>query len=687
MSNKEFFEGKKKFISSKEAGNIFGYTGDYVARLARQRKVNAKMIGKTWYIEEDAFKKFLAEKNKTREVQKQVLSQKLKEEYKDSSGVKKEKVKFEDLTQEEKELVESLRPKMPFRDSFKKIKNSAFLGTSSIFERFYLKAKNLFYNPNTQQAFNSMMLKTAFGADLYKKLGALSISLALVLGSYYTFSSPVFAKFALNGTKKIGEVIEVNYSKVASVISEGVSGLKEKGEGESIFASSKKREKISYEGVLTDPKETFQKVYKVSSDFYSDLRYEKEVEKDLKERLSIENKKNGKISHDIKKDVALFYSELKGFGKDVVLKTKKALVEGVQDARNIEDFDLKKMPEPLSVEQILEKGKVVFLEGASRFSYSRNFSRFQDIRLVDARESQLDKNKEIKTINEIAENAKDALFSFINDPEKVLEPVVAVSSFAFDSFNKTQNIGESALLAYEKAIRGVGEESYKTGSLALNSVKETTNKAKKEYEKMATALNTEISGAFSKADSLLEKIRKTTDSGLLAFGKEVEQKAFTVSSKTKKIASDSLEVAKEIGSKTLNFTNKITKKASLFASGALSGADEAAKDIKNSNALSYITNIGKTQTAAAEDAGFFSKVGSFFSKIASFFTGGEDKYASSEMTSNKFALDTGFDLGGGAGFDLGGFGTQTSINEGRLVVRSSFGVDGDIEVGQGARIT
>ena len=43
----ELIDGKK-FLSAKEAGAIFGYTGDYISKLAREGKVYAKRIGRAW---------------------------------------------------------------------------------------------------------------------------------------------------------------------------------------------------------------------------------------------------------------------------------------------------------------------------------------------------------------------------------------------------------------------------------------------------------------------------------------------------------------------------------------------------------------------------------------------------------------------------------------------------------------
>ena len=44
----------KRYISSKRAAEVSGYTKDYVGQLARAGALDAKMVGRSWYIEGDA---------------------------------------------------------------------------------------------------------------------------------------------------------------------------------------------------------------------------------------------------------------------------------------------------------------------------------------------------------------------------------------------------------------------------------------------------------------------------------------------------------------------------------------------------------------------------------------------------------------------------------------------------------
>jgi len=55
MEDTLILEGKT-FISSKRAARIAGYTTDYVGQLCRSEKINAKLLGRNWYVEENSIK-------------------------------------------------------------------------------------------------------------------------------------------------------------------------------------------------------------------------------------------------------------------------------------------------------------------------------------------------------------------------------------------------------------------------------------------------------------------------------------------------------------------------------------------------------------------------------------------------------------------------------------------------------
>lgn len=54
--DEEIILGEKKYISSRRAGELFGYASDYVTQLCRGGKIDARRIGQTWFIAEDSLK-------------------------------------------------------------------------------------------------------------------------------------------------------------------------------------------------------------------------------------------------------------------------------------------------------------------------------------------------------------------------------------------------------------------------------------------------------------------------------------------------------------------------------------------------------------------------------------------------------------------------------------------------------
>ena len=58
MVAEELYLGEKKFISSKRAAGATGYASDYISQLCRKNKIPAKLLGKTWFVEEEALLKY-----------------------------------------------------------------------------------------------------------------------------------------------------------------------------------------------------------------------------------------------------------------------------------------------------------------------------------------------------------------------------------------------------------------------------------------------------------------------------------------------------------------------------------------------------------------------------------------------------------------------------------------------------
>ncbi|MFQ5662088.1 MAG: hypothetical protein ACE5F2_02450, partial [Candidatus Paceibacteria bacterium] len=87
--DKEFLFNNKKYISSKTAGKISGYTNDYVARLARQGKVSGRIVGRTWYVEEESLNDFVEHNRLQKEQLHEKLSSKRVQDYRYSKDDRK----------------------------------------------------------------------------------------------------------------------------------------------------------------------------------------------------------------------------------------------------------------------------------------------------------------------------------------------------------------------------------------------------------------------------------------------------------------------------------------------------------------------------------------------------------------------------------------------------------------------
>jgi excisionase family DNA binding protein len=61
MSDDIYFDGVK-YISVKEAASLAGVTPDYVARLCRHGRVNARRLGVLWYVDVVSLLEFLSKR-------------------------------------------------------------------------------------------------------------------------------------------------------------------------------------------------------------------------------------------------------------------------------------------------------------------------------------------------------------------------------------------------------------------------------------------------------------------------------------------------------------------------------------------------------------------------------------------------------------------------------------------------
>lgn len=71
----------KKYLPSNELAVAFGYTPDYIGKLAREEKIIGTQVGRQWFIEPESLNTFLLKTNIEKEIRKSELSAKRKIEH------------------------------------------------------------------------------------------------------------------------------------------------------------------------------------------------------------------------------------------------------------------------------------------------------------------------------------------------------------------------------------------------------------------------------------------------------------------------------------------------------------------------------------------------------------------------------------------------------------------------------
>lgn len=88
MSKELIVDGKKYLPSTTLAGR-FSYTSDYLAKLAREEKIDATRVGRQWFICEESLQGFVAETNESKAKRNQTLrEERIKERKSNESEVK-----------------------------------------------------------------------------------------------------------------------------------------------------------------------------------------------------------------------------------------------------------------------------------------------------------------------------------------------------------------------------------------------------------------------------------------------------------------------------------------------------------------------------------------------------------------------------------------------------------------------
>jgi len=80
--DQEIFIAKNKYISSKRSAQLYGYTHDYLSRLAKNGLIKGQKFGRAWYLEEESLKNFLEDIKIEKGIQSEDKSDAFKREYK-----------------------------------------------------------------------------------------------------------------------------------------------------------------------------------------------------------------------------------------------------------------------------------------------------------------------------------------------------------------------------------------------------------------------------------------------------------------------------------------------------------------------------------------------------------------------------------------------------------------------------
>src|SRR3989344_2259011 len=133
MDDELFFEAKK-YLSSKAAGRRAGYTHDYVSRLARQKKIPGRLVGRTWYVEEESFTQFLSSHTEAKERWYDELSKTCRDPYTNGETSTPAQKSLEEV---EKSF---LQPRAIFRSSFFEPTGAFAAAIILVFGSYYLVA-------------------------------------------------------------------------------------------------------------------------------------------------------------------------------------------------------------------------------------------------------------------------------------------------------------------------------------------------------------------------------------------------------------------------------------------------------------------------------------------------------------------------------------------------------------------
>lgn len=98
MSTVLLFENRE-YIASRDAARDSGYSLDYISKLCRSKKLNAKLIGKSWFVEKDSLELFLQSQERIKIENQKRLSRERRSDYR-SARIQETAVKLGETVSE-----------------------------------------------------------------------------------------------------------------------------------------------------------------------------------------------------------------------------------------------------------------------------------------------------------------------------------------------------------------------------------------------------------------------------------------------------------------------------------------------------------------------------------------------------------------------------------------------------------
>ena len=77
-----------RYLAAKVLAVRSGYSRDYIARLARERRINGRQLGAHWYVEPYSFWNFYVEQKEKRKKQRKELSDYRRRQYQESCAIR-----------------------------------------------------------------------------------------------------------------------------------------------------------------------------------------------------------------------------------------------------------------------------------------------------------------------------------------------------------------------------------------------------------------------------------------------------------------------------------------------------------------------------------------------------------------------------------------------------------------------